>query len=559
MSSIITSVLNLTFGLLWNKVRDHTAKQLKEGDVTDEKCRQLIVKELDDITTKLDGLARKDLLSSVNFLEEGLTFLKLSQDESTDGKTSYPQEQKEDISQAEGSTMMVAGSSSVFNEACSLALSNEIGKLNIASGTPFASAKRCFEKSNTKATEAFSNEALSTEDRIMATKLQVFSRILESLEDPNAAANTCQLYLKKLHCLPAVREMFSVQLKGGMKSRFNKTKRLENVMSITMINFVVFNFTIKFTKMGASVWQWPSIEIGKGTYNPMGISGKVLTELEESGVQPPNTITTDRITNGRNVLAVNSKREMIGKMSEHATDIMKITAGEVLKFFCRLPPEDTETNGFKILSLVIDGEDNVYILTQREPTDYVYHYKLFVFDAKGNMKHQYPLPILNQNGSEDDDDYQPPIAITKDKKIITHGFDDEQMHVCDSSGELKYSFPTKELDLELLSISDENEIIAAEWLGKSVYIYTEEGNEKKTFKVPKDHTVMDLSFNHVTKEVIVLTCNTNRLEFWTSSYSTTGEKRQIVLSTFDASTVFLTSHPSGPVALVYDETILYIQ
>ena len=126
------------------------------------------------------------------------------------------------------------------------------------------------------------------------------------------------------------------------------------------------------------------------------------------------------------------------------------------------------------------------------------------FDAKGNMKHQYPLPILDENGTEDDDEYQPPIAIAKDKKIITHGFDDEQMHVCDSSGELKYSFPTKELDVDLLSISDENEIIAAEMFSKFVYIYTEEGNEKRKFKVPKDHLVMDLAFNHVSKEVIVL-------------------------------------------------------
>ena len=108
MSSIITSAINLTFGLLWNKVRDHTANQLKEGDMTDEECRQLIVRELDDIKTKLDGLARKDLLSSVDFLEEGLAFLKLSQDESTDGNTSCPQEQKEDISQTKRATIMVA-------------------------------------------------------------------------------------------------------------------------------------------------------------------------------------------------------------------------------------------------------------------------------------------------------------------------------------------------------------------------------------------------------------------------------------------------------------------
>ena len=44
MSCIVTGVLELTIGLFWNKLRDHTAHKLKEGDPTDEKCRQLIVK-----------------------------------------------------------------------------------------------------------------------------------------------------------------------------------------------------------------------------------------------------------------------------------------------------------------------------------------------------------------------------------------------------------------------------------------------------------------------------------------------------------------------------------
>jgi hypothetical protein len=48
---------------------------LKDGDVTDEECRRLIVRELDDIKSKLDGLARKDLLSSLCFLKEGVNGL----------------------------------------------------------------------------------------------------------------------------------------------------------------------------------------------------------------------------------------------------------------------------------------------------------------------------------------------------------------------------------------------------------------------------------------------------------------------------------------------------
>ena len=60
---------------------------------------------------------------------------------------------------------------------------------------------------------------------------------------------------------------------------------------------------------------------------------------------------------------------------------MKITDGEV-QLFCRLPQENTEANCFKITSLAIDGEDDVYIVTHYEPTDNVYHLKLLVFDAK---------------------------------------------------------------------------------------------------------------------------------------------------------------------------------
>ena len=554
MSSIITSVLNLTFGLLWSKVRDHTAEKLKEGDMTDEKCRQLIVRELDDITTKIDGLARKDLLSSVSFLKEGLTILNLSQDESTNGETSCPQEQKEDLDQAQASTMMaVAAPSSVFNQACSLVLSKEIGKLNIVSGKRFSSAMRSFQESNKEATRAFNNEALNTEDRIMATKLRVVSRILESLQDPDAAAATCKVYLEELHRMPAVREMFSVQLEGGMKSLFNKTKRFENVMSVTVINCVVFNFTQKFTKMGASLSHWPSIELGKRSCNPVVVLNRgMLTELEESGVQPPNKLTLidkDIVIDNLTVLAVNSKGEIIfAGMRGSGTDIMKITTAGEIQLFCRFPPEETETNGFKISSLAIDGEDNVYIVTR---CDNVHHYKLFVYDAKGNMKHQSQF-----NWFDDICDF----AITKDKKIIVRGYRDGQIHLCDSSGELKYSFPTKERPLDFLSISDENEIIAAACFSKFVYIYTEEGKEKRKLEVPKDHKMWDVAFNHVTKEVIVLTyCYGGE---YISSYSTTGGKLETMPVTFELESEFckaLTSHPSGPVALVSKEAIFYIQ
>ena len=65
MSSIVTSVLNATIGWLVAKGRDVTAEKLKEGDVTDQKIHDLIVREVKDIKTKLDGITRNDLLTAV--------------------------------------------------------------------------------------------------------------------------------------------------------------------------------------------------------------------------------------------------------------------------------------------------------------------------------------------------------------------------------------------------------------------------------------------------------------------------------------------------------------
>ena len=75
MSSIAIAVFKATIGLLVNKGRDKAAEKLKDGDVTDETFRGLIVREIDDIKCKLNGLSRKDLVASISFFEEGIGFL----------------------------------------------------------------------------------------------------------------------------------------------------------------------------------------------------------------------------------------------------------------------------------------------------------------------------------------------------------------------------------------------------------------------------------------------------------------------------------------------------
>lgn len=75
MSSIVIAVFKLTIGLLGNRFRDKLADSLEEGGITDQKCRDFIIREIKEIKSKLDGLARKDLLASISFFNEGIKFL----------------------------------------------------------------------------------------------------------------------------------------------------------------------------------------------------------------------------------------------------------------------------------------------------------------------------------------------------------------------------------------------------------------------------------------------------------------------------------------------------
>ena len=60
--------------------------------MTDQKCRELIIRDLNDIKTQFHGLTRKDLLSSINFLEEGLCLLNFAIEKVTDNEQANEKE-----------------------------------------------------------------------------------------------------------------------------------------------------------------------------------------------------------------------------------------------------------------------------------------------------------------------------------------------------------------------------------------------------------------------------------------------------------------------------------
>ena len=185
MSSIITGILNSTIGLLWNKTRDSTAAKSQDGDISDARIRrEIVVRELNDIKTKLDALSRKDLLSSYSFLREGVELLNVCLDRSSHSVQD---------DRRESSTMSSDIASAILNEV--LELTRTVEKMKIKSCVEYESAKERFKDARKESTKAFCNEALGIDDRIFAAKLRVVSEILEHLESPQTAITGCLSFL----------------------------------------------------------------------------------------------------------------------------------------------------------------------------------------------------------------------------------------------------------------------------------------------------------------------------------------------------------------------------
>ncbi|CAB4027894.1 Hypothetical predicted protein, partial [Paramuricea clavata] len=358
MSSIVTSILSSTVRLLWKQAQDATAKKLNNGDITDERIREILVRELDDIKTKIDGLARKDLLVSYSFLQDGVQLLIVSLDKSKDEQKAVQSKTQDDRGQT---SIMPSGdeSADIFNKA--LELSHVMGKLKILSSESEPAKKR-FEEARKEATHAFCNEALNIQDRIFAANLRVVSERLECLDNPDTAVTSCLLFLEKLHDLPAVREIFSVYLGGGVKSIFSKAERVENVKSVMMINYVLYQFVSKLSSKYCSALTWPTIQLSDRSFYPIWNWQEVSTRKSwgEELIQPPNKMNFDININPYNT-AVNSRGEIVVWDDNHIELISRTGESKVVYQFPVPSRENKEGEVIKqrILGLALDQENNV--------------------------------------------------------------------------------------------------------------------------------------------------------------------------------------------------------
>ena len=247
MASIVTAVLTATVGLILNKGRNLAAGKLQEGDVTEQQFRDMIAREIDDIKSKLDGLARRDLLTSISIFKEGIVFL-------------YKVLEikficKEGTATEKGGGTTHLSLQSFETDVGKVSLLRRMDSLGDSTKRALADAKKRFDEARVKATEAFNNVALSTSDRIVAMQYRVMCTILEKTEYPKEAIAACKLCLEELHSMPAVKKCFKVETTGGFLSLFNKEERAEIVQSVRDVNRVVLRVAKVADEFLAENWM----------------------------------------------------------------------------------------------------------------------------------------------------------------------------------------------------------------------------------------------------------------------------------------------------------------
>ena len=548
MTDIVSGVLKLTFGFL--------IQRLKDCNIADQNCRSLIATEINAIQTKLVGLARKDLLSSLCFLQEGVDGLYQSIQKSKPNKNAVP------ATYVRAPSKGTSGGKLSVNDAISLI--NAATSLKIHSEERFKSAIRSLQLSREKATVAFCDEDLSIEDRIIASQVRMVARISENLEDPDAGVSDCLQYLKQLHDIKAIREIVSVLVGGGVKSLFNQERRYSITSSVHLTNQLLFDFVRQFTNLRTGKLEWPTVLLGvKKVYLPVFGDDHLFKNLQRSGVEVVTRHFDFRFDNGSPSSVVNSRNEIVAHTfgENNAIKIFHPTRGG--RPFCEVP----ESQGC-VAVMDIDAEDNLYVVMESERFNITlftfklfkekWNNKLLIFDNAGNKKREFALPFL-QNDSAN-------IYMTiteRDGKIAFHDMAKNTIYVGHVCIELNsfildktFDFPiTLELfpcfDIRFTDMSGTK--IIARYLQVVCIYNTENGQLERKIKVPEKHgLIYSVAINHATKRILVQTDSSKKPGSLLSFSVETGELTDsLCLGTSKwIQKTKLVSHPSGPVALV---------
>jgi len=526
MSSFIDAILKATVGLLVSKGRYVAAEKLKDGDVTNEQLRNLIVSELDDIKSKLDGIARKDLLASVGFFKEGLVYLYKVKPNEEDGKKTQQREEraatplKQEVESSEAGVKIV----SVVEEMRSLQLTDRYN----SSARALNDAKDRFKQAREKATEAFYNEALSTSDRILAMQYRILATILEKVDRVPDALAACRFCLEELHSMPAVKKSLDVHLQQGFKSRFNKTEREDTIGSVCRMNRVIFHIA-EIVEEDNDITLWPCIDHGEDKVDPLR-DVRVTQTIEKEDPQyfllktwPFFQVGEETMEVTGWLITINSKGQLMISATDKSVECVLLKLfdrnGNLLQSLqLKLPLTERDADYHRqVIGIASDRANNVFLLIRKMlyllGLD-VFREIVIVFDQHGNFQHEFETCEYAISSS---------IAVSDDSKVFVAAKLGKRgcVLVYNFNGVLLNSIQNASLEsvIEMISIDSEGGRIVV--LGRDfdssappyVCQFSEEGNFLSRCKVSSNGDGQ-IRLLHKTEQLVELNFSKENLLFY---------------------------------------------
>ena len=512
MSSLITAVFKATIGLLVNKGRDKLAEKLNEGDVTDQKFRGLIVREIDEIKSKLDGLARKDLLASISLFKEGIELL------------------YEVFESARPSSEHHAIAAAATASAEQFDIAKEIRKLELSGLDESATrklgrAKKRFEEARLEAMRAFSNEALELPDRLLAMQYRLMATILETVDNPSDALAACRVCLDELHQVPAVKEYFKVELEEGLRLRalFNKDERRQIIFSVCHANRVIYDV---MSMLGSGkMWTLPDVETGKEKVDPLR-NERVVKALTKQGNEHCCLLWSlgqegeeeHKLKNPWGI-ATNTKKQFL--IADHGDETVKVFDSNG-KFDFRFNPQTDDADpNLVIVDVATAGEDDkIYLLVGlvrlKKPGAKEWEYEVQVFNKTADLQHKFPVRS----------EYWDRLTVIIDKQrgkilLLAHNV----VYVYELSGEFVCSFGEGVFkDARDITATCDDRVMIVDHADDSSYLFDVEGHQLGKFNIEYERDVYYGIACHPTSDHVVLAGaerETNRLTL--AIYTVNGE------------------------------------
>ena len=540
MSSLITAVFKSTIGLLVNKGRDKLAEKLNEGDVTDQKFRGLIVREIDEIKSKLDGLARKDLKTSISHFKEGIELL---------------YEVFESARPSSEHKILTEQAASVE----AFPLSREMRKLELTSMDETATrllstAKERFKEDRREATKAFNNEALELPDRLLAMQYRLMATILETVDNPEDCLRPCKVCVEDLHDLSGVKECFKVELKKGFWARLGKDERRKIISTVCFFNRVVYDVTLmaRFGSKDELSENWPSVNTGEEQGYPLR-NKKVDEVLKKQGMEHCCVKPWSFGQEGEDEHKLKWPR---GITTNHRGQFLIADLKTVKvfdsngKFDFRFNPQTDDADTLHIWDVATAGEDDkIHILLQLKKR---MENEVQVFNKTADPQHKFPVMIWIWGWVR--------LTVSSGKqrgKILLLAGD---VHVYEPSGEFVCSVGGVLKGASDITATCDGRVMIMDQHDDSLYIFNVEGHQLGKFNIKHERDDYRRIACHPASDHVVLAGHereTRRLTL--TIYTVNGEcVRRIQLDEKVRFVYGITVTVEGHIAVAYDEKVIVV-